>query len=180
MKIHKGFLVFALFYVALFLSVPKGYSQIPTASLLVDPLSGTLSAPAGVQFTDTSTGNPTYWFWEFGDGGYRLTQNPLYVFDQPGTYPVTLTVGNAEGLDTVSLVGDYSVQACGNSDLVFSEGEGAFTSIMDAYTNSIFTDISIQLKASPYIEDLIFDTAGVVHLTGGYDCAFSGTSWGIA
>jgi len=181
-KVFKNkFLAWVVLYI--FILSPTGVlAQAPQAFFSVNPGSGTLSAPAGVQFTDTSTGNPTYWFWEFGDGRYRQVQNPLYVYEQPGTYPVTLTVGNADGLDTVTLVGDYTVQTCGDIDFLISEGEDSslFTSIMDAYRDSIYTDISLQLKASPYIEDLIFDdeTVGTVELKGGYGCGFLDNLWG--
>ena len=36
--------------------------------------------------------NISSWFWEFGDGGLSIEQNPSYLFDDPGIYAVTLTV----------------------------------------------------------------------------------------
>ncbi|MEW1939569.1 PKD domain-containing protein, partial [Pseudarthrobacter sp. NPDC080037] len=39
----------------------------PVASFTASPTSGT--APLNVSFTDTSTGSPTSWAWDFGDGG---------------------------------------------------------------------------------------------------------------
>src|SRR5204863_204672 len=51
-----------------------------------------------VQFTDQSSGQPTSWDWDFGDGSPHLTnQNPQYTYQQPGTYTVTLTVTNGSG-----------------------------------------------------------------------------------
>ncbi len=47
-----------------------------------------------VQFTDTSTGNPTNWQWDFENppnGTDSTLQNPTWTFDDPGTYPVQLT-----------------------------------------------------------------------------------------
>ena len=102
----------------------------PNASFSVDPATGTLSVPAGVQFTDTSTLYPTYWFWDFGDGAVSNEQHPFYLYDLSGTYPVTLTVGNVLGLDTATLVGDYSVGACGNSDLIYEQSQGAFSCVI--------------------------------------------------
>ncbi|MCP4549668.1 MAG: PKD domain-containing protein [bacterium] len=48
-----------------------------------------------VQFTDTSTGNPTAWQWDFGNhpgnpGSHE--QNPTWTFDAPGAYAVTLSI----------------------------------------------------------------------------------------
>jgi PKD repeat protein len=46
----------------------------------------------GVQFFDLTEGNPIGWDWDFGDGSGSSLRNPLHVFEQPGAYPVTLTV----------------------------------------------------------------------------------------
>ena len=37
------------------------------------------------------------WFWDFGDGTTSTEQNPTHMFPAPGSYPVILTVGDAEG-----------------------------------------------------------------------------------
>jgi PKD repeat protein len=48
-----------------------------------------------VQFTDTSTGHPTRWQWDFGNGGTSPLQNPSWTFAAAGTSRVTLTVAAA-------------------------------------------------------------------------------------
>ena len=56
-------------------------------------------APLTVQFTDTSTGAPNAWEWQF-PGGQPATsteQNPTVVYNEAGTYSVTLTVSNDVG-----------------------------------------------------------------------------------
>jgi len=51
-----------------------------------------------VLFTDTSTGGPTSWQWDFGDGKpFDTRQNPQHVYDRAGTYIVFLTVRGAQG-----------------------------------------------------------------------------------
>jgi len=45
-----------------------------------------------VQFLDLSTGNPFSWFWDFGDSTYSTEQNPVHLYQQPGTYYVCLTI----------------------------------------------------------------------------------------
>jgi len=47
-------------------------------------------APLAVQFNDTSTGSPTSWAWNFGDGATSTSQNLTYIFNTAGVYPVTL------------------------------------------------------------------------------------------
>ena len=58
--------------------------------------------PAGIneqiQFTDQSTGSPTSWMWEFGDGVTSSLQSPAHAYTAAGTYEVTLMVGNAFGI----------------------------------------------------------------------------------
>ncbi|HVS16821.1 MAG TPA: PKD domain-containing protein [Thermoanaerobaculia bacterium] len=55
-----------------------------------------------VVFTDTSTGFPNKWLWDFGDGNTSTRQNPSHTYSDAGTYVVTLTATNSQGSDTVS------------------------------------------------------------------------------
>jgi len=43
------------------------------------------------EFTGIGT-NISTWYWEFGDGGISIEQNPSYMYSAPGEYLVTLTV----------------------------------------------------------------------------------------
>jgi len=70
----------------------------PTANFSANVTSG--CAPLTVQFTDTSTGNPTSWNWNFGDGSNSTLQSPSYQYPSAGTYNVSLTVSNTCGNDT--------------------------------------------------------------------------------
>jgi PKD repeat protein len=59
------------------------------------------------QFTDTSSGSPTSWAWNFGDtssgtANTSTAKNPAHRFSKVGTYSVTLTVRNAAGSSSVS------------------------------------------------------------------------------
>lgn len=55
-----------------------------------------------VQFTDTSEGLPTSWYWDFGDGtGTSTDQSPMYSYSGVGPYTVTLAVSNGVFTDTV-------------------------------------------------------------------------------
>jgi PKD repeat protein len=68
---------------------------VPVSSFTATPQTGT--APLAVQFTDTSTNNPTGWSWDFGDGRTSTVQNPNVTYQQPGTYTVTMAARNASG-----------------------------------------------------------------------------------
>lgn len=54
-----------------------------------------------VQFTDTSTGEPTEWRWFFGDGDESVEENPVHDYSEPGTYTVRLEVRNSVGEDFI-------------------------------------------------------------------------------
>lgn len=82
----------------------------PLASFTASPLEGL--APLTVQFTDTSTGSPTKWEWDFGDGGKSTSKNPSHTYSGAGKYTVKLTVTNSYGSDTAdSSVNAYSITA---------------------------------------------------------------------
>jgi PKD repeat protein len=71
-----------------------------TADFTGSPTSGV--APLGVSFTDTSTGGPTSWSWDFGDGSTSVQQNPSHTYSAAGTYSVTLSVSNGTGSATTT------------------------------------------------------------------------------
>ena len=76
----------------------------PTASFTSTPINGHT-----IQFADTSSGAPTSWFWDFGDGGTSNQQNPSHDYSASGPFPknfsVKLTVGNAGGTNqTVKVI----------------------------------------------------------------------------
>jgi len=71
--------------------------DVPVADFVGAPTSG--GAPLTVNFTDLSTGNPSAWSWNFGDGGTSLIQNPVHVYPNPGLYSVTMTASNMCGSD---------------------------------------------------------------------------------
>ena len=69
-----------------------------TAGFTTSQRSGT--PPLTVQFVDTSTGNPTAWAWNFGDGSATSnTRNPSHTYASIGSYTVSLYVENAEDSD---------------------------------------------------------------------------------
>ena len=59
-------------------------------------------APLTVTFTDLSTGNPTMWNWNFGDGSTDMVANPVHTYTKEGKYTVTLTASSKYGSDTIS------------------------------------------------------------------------------
>ena len=77
---------------ATFSSSPP-YCTPVVVSFTAVPTSGAI--PLLVTFTDTSTGYPDTWQWDFGDGSANSTlRNPTYTYTAGGTYSVTLTAFN--------------------------------------------------------------------------------------
>ncbi|MEZ4921317.1 MAG: GEVED domain-containing protein [Saprospiraceae bacterium] len=86
----------------------------PVANFSGTPTSGT--APLSVNFTDLSTGSPTSWNWNFGDGQTSTLQNPSVTYSAPGVYTVSLTVSNAGGNDTETKVDYIEVENVSDCD----------------------------------------------------------------
>lgn len=74
-------------------------SPPPAASFVGVPTNG--QTPLTVQFTESSTNNPTAWAWDFtNDGSTDSTdQNPSHLYTT-GTYTVKMTATNAWGSNT--------------------------------------------------------------------------------
>lgn len=58
-------------------------------------------APVVVQFTDSSTNNPTQWKWDLGNGTVSFLQNPSVTYFNAGEYTIKLIVSNNSGSDTI-------------------------------------------------------------------------------
>jgi len=67
----------------------------PKADFTGQPTAG--NTPLAVEFTDRSTGYPTSWNWNFGDGKGSSDQNPVHTYWSSGEYTVTLTSANEYG-----------------------------------------------------------------------------------
>jgi PKD repeat protein len=97
----------------------------PTADFSATPTSGT--APLTVNFSDLSSGSPTSWAWDFDNNGVvdSTVQNPSFVYANPGSYTVKLTVSNANGSNAKTKTGYISVNTAGNTrikDITFENG----------------------------------------------------------
>ena len=60
----------------------------------------------GPLYLDLTSGIPTSWQWDFGDGNSSTEQNPEYTYTEPGLYTVSLTVSDGTNTDTETKV-DY-------------------------------------------------------------------------
>jgi PKD repeat protein len=72
--------------------------EVPTAAFSFTPAH---PRPGDeVRFSDASTGQPTSWLWDFGDGQTSEETNPSHTYTTSGSKTVTLVVSNASGSDS--------------------------------------------------------------------------------
>ena len=105
--LRKNFSFYAVLFISLLFSLTvKAQVQ---ANFSGTPLSG--CAPLSVAFTDHSTGNPTSWNWNFGNGNTSTLQNPGATYSNPGTYTVTLVASNGSSSNTKTQINYITVYA---------------------------------------------------------------------
>lgn len=80
--------------------VRQGYITVMAGGDIVTDFNATPvvgMAPLTVSFSDNSTGSPTMWAWDFGDGSIDIVQNPVHTYKSPGEYTVKLSSSDAFG-----------------------------------------------------------------------------------
>jgi gliding motility-associated-like protein len=118
----------------LVLSNRSAFAQ-PGADFSATPLSG--CAPLVVSFTDKSTGSPTSWEWDLGNGTLSTQQNPTTTYFNSGFFTITLTVTNAAGSNTITKTQYIKVDDKPTVDFTQSNTSGCFPLRVN------FTDLSM-------------------------------------
>ncbi|MFT7333467.1 MAG: PKD repeat protein [Sphingobacteriales bacterium] len=121
----------------------------------------------GVQFNDTSSKNPTSWFWEFGDPDFSTSdsRNPFFVYPDSGYFTVCLTTTNLAGSDTACntiIIGD-STGATGISNAFATANVNLFPNPANTFIN-----LSWSNKVQP-TQVVIRDIAGRILSTRGIE-----------
>ena len=104
------------------------------------PTSG--CAPLLVAFTDSSTGNPTSWKWDLGNGTISFLRNPSVTYFAPGQYTVKLVIRNASGADSLTKVNYIDIHGGPNVEFSATPTSGCFPLPVQ------FTDQSVALNSS--------------------------------
>jgi PKD repeat protein len=133
------------------------YSSVPT-SPVASFTSNNQSICIGqsVQFTNTSTGQPTSFSWTFTGGSPATSsaQNPTITYNTAGTYNVSLTVSNANGQNTANQTAYITVLSGSGSTLPLTEG---FTSTTFPPTG--WTSINIDATDTTWMRSSTFGFA---------------------
>ncbi|MGA2298615.1 MAG: PKD domain-containing protein [FCB group bacterium] len=83
---------------------PKLMSKALQALFKSDITISNLNQP--IKFIDLSTGNPTSWFWDFGDGITSTIEEPSHLYANSGKYSVKLVV-RKNSLSDSTIYNDY-------------------------------------------------------------------------
>ena len=129
----KNKIISILFTLTMFIAA--GALSQPLASFNASIVEG--CSPILVNFTDQSTGNPTSWKWDLGNGTTSVLQNPSATYFSPGQYTIKLVVSNATGQDSLIKVNYIKVQGAPLVNFSSSASSGCLPVTID------FTDESI-------------------------------------
>ena len=97
---RKNVIVIAIAFAMMFILCGSASAASPSANFTSNTTNG--FAPLTVQFNDTSSGNPTSWNWDFGDGNTSTLKNPKHTYSAVGAYTVKLNVSNSDGSSNVT------------------------------------------------------------------------------
>ncbi|WP_207492411.1 PKD domain-containing protein [Aridibaculum aurantiacum] len=123
MKARKRWL--QLLQLLLIVSFASTASAQLTANFSATTTSG--CPPLIVNFQDQSTGNPTSWRWDLGNGTQSVVANPIGTYFDPGTYTVKLVVRNvSNNADSIVRTQYITVHALPQPAFTASDTIGCF------------------------------------------------------
>jgi PKD repeat protein len=138
---------------------------------VVEIVAGTI-----LQFLDTSTGGASY-LWNFGDDATSTQRNPTHAYDEPGTFDVSLRVGNAGGFRTATkdeyvvvtpLAAGFTAEP-GSGDaplsVTFTDTSGVGTSRTWTLTDPAGNEQVVGGGAASFVRELTMDGEYVMVLT---------------
>ena len=157
------------------INVSTEVSPVATFNALNGP------GPLAFDFDDLSTGNPTSWLWDFGDGNSSTQQNPSHTYGSTATFTVCLTVTGPCGTDqdcqslVVTSNGPSGIQgppvtvfpnpSDGHAWLQYNRAEPIQVEVFDAHGKSVLNRSHDAPLAGERVEmDLSGLAAGIYYL----------------
>jgi PKD repeat protein len=111
---------------------------------------------SNINFTNAST-NATNYIWNFGDGDISSQQTPVYAYNSPGTYTITLSAINASCNDTAKSTQIIQVNATTGIKQA-NVGNGDINISKDATGNYIQFDYANQTKVNINVYNVLGQT----------------------
>ena len=158
--------------------------SLPYVAIGIEDDSICLGEPAN--FTGMGTDINT-WYWDFGDGGSSIEQNPSYTYSQPGTYVVTLTVTGIDGCensatDTVYVndapTADFTYEnTCINDSTYFTDASNSPNGYLVGW-NWDFGDGNTSTEQNPvHLYATIDNYQVTLIVTDNFGCSDTITQW---
>ncbi|HXS36478.1 MAG TPA: PKD domain-containing protein, partial [Flavipsychrobacter sp.] len=129
----RGFL-YTLMCIGIGVGFPILTNAQLTAKFGADNTSG--CSPIVVNFTDSSTGSPTSWSWDLGNGATSTLQNPSTTYLTAGTYTVKLTVKSGASSSTLTKTSYITVLASPTVSFTASDSTATCPPKTITFTNS--------------------------------------------
>ena len=109
-----------------------------------------------VSFKDNSSGEPTSFFWDFGDGTTSEEKKPVKVYENDGFYSVTFICTNSVGSDTVYR---EKLMAVGDTSQFTSVNTKGISQTLSVYPNPTqdFVNFETNAEETTYV---IFNSKG--------------------
>jgi PKD repeat protein len=157
----------------------------PTSDFTGTPTSG--EAPLTVTFSNNSSGydQPLTYEWDFDNDGTvdSTAGNPSYIYNDPGTYSVKLTVTDSDG-DSNSLERTNYITvtsgACGNDPVrIYGTPPIYYSYLQTAYSEAVPNDLIQLMDGSLSESSISFNKDISVTIKGGYDCNYTDNSTGM-
>ncbi|MBN2778056.1 MAG: PKD domain-containing protein [Bacteroidales bacterium] len=151
--------------------VTIGYNSNCTASFSVDSM--TFSHLQGAyRFVNNSHGEAEEYFWDFGDGSVLYGNNPLHIYEEPGTYQVCLEIHTQYGCEDVfckeiNVGSTYPLLSNLNGNVFAGENNlPQGIAVLYKYYNDKFTAIQYSLinEGAYSFQNLSKDTLYLTHL----------------
>jgi hypothetical protein len=115
-------------------------------------------APLLVDFTDQSSGAPTFWRWDFGDAVTDTVQNPSHTYTTVDTFTVTLITGNSCSRDTLVMVDAVRVPAISGVEIVMPSRYSLEQNVPNPFNP--MTTIYFELPEAATVRLQVFDISG--------------------
>ena len=129
--LNKYFRFFCLLIPLIGFSVT--YGQI-SADFSVSSTSG--CSPLTVSFKDLSSGNPTEWVWDFGNGITSTLQNPSVTYINGGNYTVRLIVKNLSSANYIEKDNYITVNATPAVEFSLNKDSGCLPVVINFSNNT--------------------------------------------